>query len=171
MVATPDQLYSGIARIPVKSNAGFQEISSKLFANRTAATALPWKMRQIFAAIPELFPNQCCIFDLKEGETKRHVLALHKVDPQHGAYFTRRKTLEGKGNGDQSPQHRTGVRVRPTDGHRDPNGSASGIAGGGKTLMALLAGLNGHAKGWQRALRAGSGIPGQLRNWDSIRVS
>lgn len=157
LVATPDQLYSGIARIRVKDVDGFKEVSTRLFGEQNCASRLTAADAARFANIPELFPNQCCIFELDDEREKKHVLALYKASSEYGAYFSPVR----------KPSEERGKEIRPRNIEQafayallmDPEIqiiSLSGIAGGGKTLMALLAGLN------QTVPKAGKGIYEQI---------
>ena len=156
LVTTPDQLYSGIARIPVDA-AGFKEVAGKLFGEQGGAHRLSLTDAAELMDIPELLPNQCCIFEPGESRERKYILALYKADPAKGAYFSPVK----------KPSEERGNEIKPRNIEQafayallmDPAieiVSLSGIAGGGKTLMALLAGLN------QTAPKTGKGVYEQI---------
>jgi PhoH-like ATPase len=132
-----DRLYSGIAEIIVESSS-LQELSSLL--NQRTCTLSCNEIAE-FVDLPELFPNQCCIFSDGKGKT---ALAVYKEHESGNSFFRHVK----------KPVASAPVAgIRPLNVHQafaydllvDPTiqiVTLTGIAGSGKTLMALLAGLN-----------------------------
>ena len=134
MVQSASEISSGMIAIPV-SQGHFKDFSHLLCVSGPAGTS-----REDFNGListPELYPNQCCIF---EGEEGKNVLAIYKGDDERPPRFV------------HVPKPQPGLGVQPRNiGQafelallRDPLIkliAISGIAGSGKTLLSLLAGL------------------------------
>ncbi len=134
-VRSEDEIYSGMATIPIAAG-NFKEFSRLLCQNGPAGTTL--EDFDGLVAVPKLFPNQCCVF---ETDDNRNVLAVYKDDNAAPRFVHVPK-----------PQQQSGRGISPRNTEqafalallRDPSitlVTLSGIAGGGKTLMALLAGI------------------------------
>ena len=135
---SPDKLYTGIARLPIPEGAS-DEVFRALRGSEQGI--IPREEIEALMPLPALFPNQACIFEENTGKG-RTSFALYKEQSQpYFAYVPKPKANEN-GHGGIEPRNfhqsfslallmDTGVRIV----------TLSGIAGGGKTLMALLAGL------------------------------
>jgi PhoH-like ATPase len=137
VIQKPEELYSGIARIEVSDDA-FRTLGGLLYHGGVSTPRLPREEVGNVVKLPELLSNQCCVF-VSEGEEKE-LLTLYKSNIGDEPYF------------------RGVSKARPSNGHVHPRNTEqtlayalltdpettlvvlSGIAGGGKSLMALLAG-------------------------------
>ncbi len=141
LVDTPDKLYSGIAEIAAHDAGGMREIATRLFESNGPGRLDAEEARR-FADIPELFPNQCCVFRSGEGDGK-YVLALSKASPGSAPYFSPvAKPSEERGREIKPRNIEQAFAYALLMDREIQIISLSGIAGGGKTLMALLAGKN-----------------------------
>jgi PhoH-like ATPase len=138
-----DQAYSGIIEIPV-SEGVFQELSS--FLHRKP-TMLKDELSMLIE-LPPLIPNEGCVFSTETGKA---TLAIYKENGGKDSYF---RYVEKP----CSPEAGKRRGVRPKNIYQafayalltDPGidiVTINGIAGSGKTLMALLAGLEQLDKG------------------------
>jgi len=134
-VKSADDIYSGLATIPT-SAGNFKEFSRLLCGGGAEGT--PQEEFDGLVAFPDLFPNQCCVFEVEPG---KNVLAIYKNGGGRAPSFV---------HVPKPPQNARGIQPRNIGQSfalallRDPSISLvtlSGIAGSGKTLMALLAGL------------------------------
>ena len=138
LVRSESEIYSGTVTIPVAPThfPSFAELLSQ-----SGPAGITRDEINGLVAMPELFANQCCIFT---NDTGKSVLAIHKTDGQTSRFVHVHKPKSGQ----------TGRGVQPRNvGQsfalallRDPSISfvaLSGVAGTGKTLMALLAALEG----------------------------
>ena len=127
--------------IPI-SDVNFQEFCVLLCENGPKGTAV--KDFDGLIPVQKLYPNQCCVFESSNGTDS--VLALYKNDGKNAPYFVHVEKVHV-----EKPQ-KAGRGIRPRNvGQafamallKDPSISLvtlSGIAGTGKTLMPLLAGL------------------------------
>jgi PhoH-like ATPase len=135
VIQKPEELYSGLACTEVSDDA-FRSLGD-LFYSGGIATSVPMEKIADMVDLPKLFPNQCCIF-ASEGEA-RELLALYKYNDGHPCFRSVPKP------------HPSNGRIHPRNNRQalshallmDPEitlVALSGIAGGGKSLMALLAG-------------------------------
>jgi PhoH-like ATPase len=140
-VASEDQLYTGIVRIPIDQDQ-FQEIGRTL----SQKPMLAEEIAEI-VDLPELLPNQCVIFD-ESGD--RPLLAIYKRggeeeggEPSRFVYVPRPKQQPRSGNKGVEPRNAEQAFAYAL--LMDPTiklVTLSGIAGAGKTLMGLKAGLD-----------------------------
>jgi len=141
--------YSGIAEIMV-DDAVFQELSFVLHQKRTIPAAEVGKLHKL----PQLEPNQCCVFGTGGGKV---TLAIYKKNGGENPFF---RYVE------KPVTNETGRRkgVHPKNIYQaffhalmsDPTikiVTADGIAGSGKTLIALLAGLEQLEQGAREGLQ------------------
>jgi len=156
LVSSASELYTGIVEIPVKEEE-LDTLESTFFQGSAKGSKEYFlesgQVKNLVSLLPELLPNTCCIFHGK----KRDVLALYRPPQREGGnpYFQlvlQPKVPNGGGKG-----------IRPRNVGQafayqmlsDPSISLvalSGIAGSGKTLMALAVGLEQvkpeKGKGW-----------------------
>jgi PhoH-like ATPase len=137
VIQKPEELYSGIARIEVTGDE-FRTLGELLHHGGVGNLQLPREQVDNVIELPRLSPNQCCVF-VSEGE-ERELLALYKENNDSGPYF--RSVAKPKSpNGHVQP--RNNEQALAFTLLTDPEVTLvvlSGIAGGGKSLMALLAG-------------------------------
>lgn len=137
VIQKPEELYSGIARVEV-SDDEFRTLGGLLYHGGISTLQLPREEVGNVIALPELFPNQCCVF-VSEGEEKE-LLALYKHNVDNKPYF-RGVSKPKSSNGHVQPRNTEQALAYAL--LTDPETTLvvlSGIAGGGKSLMALLAG-------------------------------
>jgi PhoH-like ATPase len=140
-IKSENEVYSGIIHIPI-TPGNFKEFSGMLCDSGPAGT-----LQEDFdglVAFPQLIPNQCCVFHTPDG---KNVLAIYKRNGDARFVHVPKPSI-GKGH--------VGVVARNIEQAfalallRDPSISLitlAGIAGGGKTLMALLAGVEAVIQG------------------------
>jgi PhoH-like ATPase len=134
-VKSEDEIYSGIIQIPV-ATGNFKEFSRLLCASGPAGTTL--EDFDGLVAVPKLFPNQCCIFETEGG---RNALAIYKDDDTTSRFVHVPKSQQQNGRGILPRNNEQAFAFALL---RDPSitlVTLLGIAGSGKTLMALLAGI------------------------------
>jgi len=154
LVSSASELYTGIARIPAKESE-LDTLEAAFYggdAKGIGENSLRRSQIENLVALPHLLPNACCIF-----HGKREVLALYCLPEKEGGepYFKLISQPKVPSGG--------GKKIRPRNVGQafayamlsNPNLSLvalSGIAGSGKTLMALTAGLEQvkpeKGKGW-----------------------
>jgi PhoH-like ATPase len=136
VIEKPEELYSGIARVEV-SDGEFRTLGGLLYNGGASTPRLPREEVSNVIKLPELLPNQCCVF-ASEGDDKE-LLALYKHNVDNKPYF--RGVSKAKPNSHVQPRNTEQVLAYAL--LTDPEVTLvvlSGIAGGGKSLMALLAG-------------------------------
>lgn len=137
VIQKSEELYSGIAHIEV-ADGDFRRIGELMYVGGTNNLHVPYEEVATIIDLPELLPNQCCVF--VNGEEEKELLAVHKH------------------NHDGEPYFRSVPKPRASNGHVHPRNNEqalayalltdpeitlvvlSGIAGGGKSLMTLHAG-------------------------------
>ena len=134
MVQSASEISSGMAIIQVNPG-NFREFSRLLCESGPAGT-----LREDFDGListPELYANQCCVFEADQG---KNILAIYKDDGEESPRFIHVS----------KPQPGLGVQPRNIGQAfelallRDPLiklNAITGVAGSGKTLLSLLAGL------------------------------
>ena len=135
-VKSEDEIYSGTATIPIigKNFQGFSQLLCRSGARGTTPEEIDG-----LVAIPKLLPNQCCIFQTEE---KQSVLAIFKDDGIAPRFVHVQKPRQQNGRGIAPRNIGQAFALAML---RDPGitlVTLSGIAGSGKTLMALLAGVD-----------------------------
>lgn len=130
-IASPDELYSGIATLYVQENSVFvfDELFSKDYVDVSAVAEV------LSQELPELLANQCCHFKSEH----RGALAIFKKKENRFRMVKKRHTH--KGNFEVVPinAEQAFAYALLTD-HDIGLVTLAGKAGTGKTLMALLAG-------------------------------
>lgn len=137
VIQKSEELYSGLARIEV-TDGDFRRIAELMYANGTNNLHVPGEDVGKIVALPELLPNQCCVFVNREEE--KELLAIHKYNHDDGPYF-RSVPKPKASNGHVHPRNNEQALAYAL--LMDPEITLvvlSGIAGGGKSLMALHAG-------------------------------
>ena len=138
VIQKPEELYSGLARISV-SDDEFRSLGRLLYSNGGVNPQLPVADIAGMVGLPTLSPNQCCVFASEGEERGKELLALYKYNK--GMPYFRCVPKPHSSNGNVHPRN-SGQALS----HAlliDPEitlVALSGIAGGGKSLMALLAG-------------------------------
>jgi PhoH-like ATPase len=154
LVSSSSELYTGIVRIPMKEDKlnALEAAFYKGGSNGSRENLLQREQIESLVVLPPLLPNACCIF-----HGMRDVLALYcPPEREKGAPYFQLIPQPKIPNGG-------GKKIRPRNVGQsfaytmlsNPNLSLvalSGIAGSGKTLMALAAGLEQvkpeKGKGW-----------------------
>jgi PhoH-like ATPase len=140
-VRSKEDIYSGMSTVLV-SDVNFQEFCGLLCENGSKGTTL--KEFNGLISVPKLYPNQCCIFESSNGTDS--ILAIYKDNNKDEPHLV---------HVEKPPKAGRGIRPRNVGQAfamallKDPSISLvtlSGIAGTGKTLMPLLAGLEMLAK-------------------------
>lgn len=154
LVSSASELYTGIVRIPMKEDdldileATFYEENS----NGSGEHFLTRDQVESLVKLPPLLSNACCIF-----HGKRDVLALYRSPQNDNGTFRFQLINQPKvpNGGGKSIRPRNVGQAFAFAMLSDPSVSLvalSGIAGSGKTLMALAAGLEQvkpeKGKGW-----------------------
>lgn len=134
-VKSEDEIYSGLITIPIASR-NFQEFAQLLC--KSAPGGITPEEIDGLAAIPKLIPNQCCVFQTDE---KQSILAIFKDndDAPRLVHVPKPRQQNGRGIAPRNIGQAFALAML-----RDPSitlVTLSGIAGSGKTLMALLAGI------------------------------
>jgi PhoH-like ATPase len=159
LVASENDLYTGIVRIGVNEDQ-LGQIEAAFYEGSMNPLGSPLKQEYVDALIslPSLLPNACCIFigDERDGH---EVLALYKVSEDGKAQFHPVPFPKVPRGGGKKIQPRNIGQAFAYFMLSDPTISLvtlSGIAGSGKTLMALAAGLEQtlpeRGKGWYRQI-------------------
>jgi PhoH-like ATPase len=133
-----DKLYTGIAHLPIPEGS-----SDELFRALHSAEQGIIQRGDLEAImpLPPLFPNQACIFEENTGKG-RTGFAIYKEQTQPYLVYVPKPKGNDNGYGGIEPRnfHQSFALALLTDTSVRIV-TLSGIAGGGKTLMALLAGL------------------------------
>lgn len=138
-VKSEEEIYSGMITIPI-GQGNFKEFSHLLCG--AGAGGIAQEDFDGLVAVPMLFPNQCCVFEAEPGKS---VLAIYKNGAQAPRFVHVSKPQSGRGVQPRNIGQAFALALL-----RDPSISLvtlSGIAGSGKTLMALLAGLGAVTEG------------------------
>jgi len=154
LVSSATELYTGIVHIPMKEDV-LNELEAAFFQEGVKGSGdylLPHDRVEGLIALPQLLPNACCIF-----RGKRDVLALYRPPQKEGGapYFKLVPQPKIPNGGGKCIRPRNIGQAFAYAMLMDPSISLvalSGIAGSGKTLMALTAGLEQvkpeKGKGW-----------------------
>jgi PhoH-like ATPase len=143
VVESQTKLYSGTAHINV-DDLSYKTISKLLCTKEEAA---PYDAIANLVELPKLLPNQCCIFSMPVGNEEKTQLAIHKEydgKPPYFRHVQKPKNLTGRSNAGNGIEPRNIAQSFALALLMDETVqivTLSGIAGSGKTLMALLAGL------------------------------
>jgi PhoH-like ATPase len=136
-VKKEEELYTGVAHIPVGSYLG--EIGDRLNSTQgNEASRFTVDDAEQIVTLPELIPNQCCIF--RYGDKTE--LALYKANgngPDYFRHVARPKTERGKEIKPRNIEQAFAYALAMDKEIQIV--TLTGIAGGGKTLMSLLAGV------------------------------
>jgi PhoH-like ATPase len=137
-----DELYSGLASIEVDDNT-FSTIGVELCSDKKGGTrTISRTQLESMATLPILLPNQCCIFLNEEGD---EILAIYKEVSDINPISHFRHVAKPKKESTGHIQPRNNEQALAYALLMDPEiqiVTLSGIAGSGKTLMALLAGFD-----------------------------
>ena len=154
LVSSASELYTGIVHIPLKEDK-LDALEAAFFQGNNGkcnGCFLPREQVESLITLPPLLPNACCIF-----HGKRDVLALYRPPQKEGnsPYFQLINQPKAPNGGGRNIRPRNVGQAFAFAMLSDPSLSLvalSGIAGSGKTLMALAAGMEQvkpeKGKGW-----------------------